>query len=104
VTIRSKYGAIRTKVDGIVFASRKEAARYRELKALASAGKISRLELQPRWALHAEGVKICEYRADFSYWVGGERIIEDVKGVRTAVYRIKKKWMKAEYGIDVVEV
>ncbi len=45
------------------------------------------------------------YKADFRYEVTatGERVIEDVKGVRTAVYRLKKKLVKALYGIEIIE-
>jgi len=38
--VRSKYGAIKTEVDGYIFDSRKEAARYQELKFAEAAGEI----------------------------------------------------------------
>lgn len=104
---RHKYSARRTVVDGITFPSKREARRYRELALLAAAGDILALELQPAWDLHAPGGrKVCTYIADFRYVVAatGETVIEDSKGVRTPIYRLKKKWLLAEHGIAVREV
>lgn len=107
----TKYNAKRTTVDGITFASQKEARRYQELKLLERAGKIHSLELQRRYPLKVEGELICTYVADFVY---GEsdgttiksavRIVEDTKGFQTREYKIKKKLMKAIYGIEIQEV
>jgi hypothetical protein len=102
----TKYGAIRTEVDGITFASKAEARRYAELRLLLDAGAIYDLTLQPRFDLSVNGVKIGTYVADFRY-VDGETheiLVEDVKGVRTPVYRLKAKLVKALYGITVQEV
>jgi hypothetical protein len=102
----TKYGAIRTEVDGITFASKSEARRYAELKLLERAGAIYDLTLQPRFDLSVNGVKIGTYVADFRD-VDGETheiLVEDVKGVRTPVYRLKAKLVKALYGIAVQEV
>jgi dsDNA-binding SOS-regulon protein len=63
----SKYGAVRTEVDGISFASKKEARRYSELKLLERAGEIADLQLQPRFPLTVNGVRVCTYVADFQY-------------------------------------
>ena len=103
---KHKYRAIRTKVDGIVFASKAEARRYTELKALEKSGVIEKLEIQPRFKLVVNGIKIATYIADYRYRVvkTGAVVIEDVKGVRTAVYRIKKKLVELLYGIEVIEV
>jgi hypothetical protein len=110
-----KYRAVPTVVDGIRFASKKEAARYGELKLLEKAGEVKELTLQPRFPLFSPGrgnggpyarVHICDYVADFRYREGpsGLLVIEDVKGVKTAVYRLKKKWFEAQYGIEILEV
>ena len=102
---RHKYGARPTTVDGIRFASQKEAGRYRELRLLEKAGEIMALELQPSFDLTVRGVRIARYVADFQYYrPDGELVTEDVKGVRTPVYRLKKKHVEAQYGIRVVEV
>lgn len=102
----NKYGAVKTVVDGISFSSKAEARRYGELKLLLRAGNIDELVLQPKFPLVVEGVKIGTYIADFSYFdvLTSKVVIEDVKGMMTPVYRIKKKLMKAIYGIEVWEV
>jgi hypothetical protein len=103
----SKYGAIKTEVDGITFASRAEANRYSELKLLEAAGEISRLELQPKYPLVVNGVKVAEYRGDFLYIQDGHKVLEDVKGAHKSaaytIFRVKKKLMLACYGIEVLE-
>lgn len=101
---RSKYRNKKTTVDNIVFASKREAARYLELKAMMKARKIRDLVLQPRFKLEVNGVLVCTYVGDFSYRRGREFVVEDSKGVKTDVYRLKKKLMKAILNIDVVEV
>jgi hypothetical protein len=133
---RSKYGAKPTTVDGVRFASMKEARRYRELKMLRDAGHVQCLELQPRFDIYVTDLtvgaklkataramrglprqhdmqKVCTYVADFRYQ---ERmlkdsennhwrvVVEDVKGVKTPVYRLKKKLVEAQYGIEIREV
>lgn len=117
-----KYGAVATEVDGIRFASKKEAARYVELKMLEKAGEIDGLQLQPRFHLAVPNDhghyptqdasddvnKWCvgHYVADFAYndkrshkWV-----VEDVKGFKTPLYKWKKKHVEAQYGIEIREV
>jgi hypothetical protein len=100
---RSKYRNIRTKVDGIEFASKKEAARYSELRLLERAGKISGLKLQVPYPIEINHVKICTYRADFVYLTRPGLMVEDVKGAKTPLYRLKKKLMRAIYGIEILE-
>lgn len=99
----SKYGNRKTEVDGIVFDSAKEANRYGELKILEKKEEIHFLEVQPSFTLQVEGQKICKYIGDFSYYVNGELKVEDCKGFKTPVYRLKKKLMKAVFGIDILE-
>src|SRR5512146_2768851 len=90
---RSKYGNKPTEVDGVRFASKREAARYSELKLLERAGQISALRLQPAFPLDVNGVPITRYVADFSYVENGKRVVEDVKGYRTKEYQMKAKLM-----------
>lgn len=93
-----KYNAKKTTVDGITFDSRKEAERYKELKALERVGKIDKLELQPRFLLQdgfrydGKAIRKIEYVADFLYrdLSTYELVVEDVKGVKTDVYKLKK--------------
>lgn len=101
----TKYHAKKTVVDGIMFDSKKEAARYEELRLLERAGVISQLTLQPRFELqegfrkNSKSYRKIEYVADFMYRdnKAEETVIEDVKGVKTEVYKLKKKLFEAKY-------
>lgn len=96
-----KYKAQRTEVDGITFASKREAKRYQTLKMELAAGVIENLELQPKYPIFFNGQKICTYIADFKYRLSGKEVVEDVKGFETPVFKIKKKLLKAAHGIDL---
>lgn len=101
-----KYRAKKTVIDGVTFASKKEARRYGVLKKLEMAGEIEGLSLQPQYDLHTKnGVKVCAYRPDFVYLdkKTGLLVIEDCKGFLTDIYRLKRKWMLLEYGIEILE-
>lgn len=106
----SKYRAVKTTVDGITFASKAEAKRYQELRALELAAQIWDLKLQPVFVL-ADSVTIAgrkrpalRYVADFAYYTPTGRVVEDVKGMLTPAYKIKRHLMKAVLGIDIVEI
>jgi len=99
----SKYRAIKTTVDNIIFDSKREAQRYTELKLLFRAGLIQNLELQPKLDFILEGEKIFTYKPDFIYFEGGHRIVEDVKGMKTPVYRLKKKLIEKQLKIQIRE-
>lgn len=103
---RSKYNAQPTIIDGHRFMSKREGQRYQALKILERGGIIRDLELQPRFALIVNGLKVCTYIADFRYTdvAKGEQVVEDVKGVLTDVYKIKKKLMQAVLGLEIQEV
>jgi len=88
---RNKYKAIKTTIDGIKFDSMKEGARYKQIKLLEKVGKITELELQPKYDLIVNGKKVGFYKADFRYKEDGKLIVEDVKGMKTPVYNLKKK-------------
>ena len=101
--MRNKYRAIKTIVDDITFDSKKEARRYVQLKLLVKAGVVTKLELQPRYDLIINTVKCGFYKADFRYFENGKEVVEDVKGMKTPVYNLKKKLIKAIYGIEIFE-
>jgi hypothetical protein len=102
---QQKYRAKPVRVDGIWFASTKEARRYSELKLLLQAGEIFDLKLQPTFTLKIGKELICRYRGDFQYLdKNGQRIVEDAKGLRLPIYRLKKRLMKALLGITITEV
>jgi hypothetical protein len=95
----SKYKNSKVEIDGIRFDSGAEGERYKILKAKGKAGLIKNLELQVDYPLIVNGLKICDYRADFVYEVGGKTIVEDVKGQLHDVFKLKFKLMFACYGI-----
>lgn len=96
----NKYNAIKTTIDNVTFDSKKEGARYIQLKLEQKNGDIKDLELQPRFTLLEAGInsmgkkyRKIEYVADFKYYDVKEGLwcVEDVKGMRTDVYKIKVK-------------
>jgi hypothetical protein len=101
----SKYKSKATTIDGIRFASKAEARRYGELKVMLGAGLISDLELQPSFPVRINGIKVFTYKGDFQYRDQGGTVVEDVKGFKTPVYRLKKKCVEAFYpGTVITEV
>lgn len=103
---RNKYNAQRTEAYGLMFASKAEAKRYCELRILLTSGEIFELECQPKFKCVVNGAKVCNYIADFRYTdrATGEVVTEDVKGVKTPVYKLKKKLVEAIYGITITEI
>jgi hypothetical protein len=83
--------------------SKKEAARCAELHLLLKGGEISDLRQQPTFQIEVNGHRVCRYKADFAYKQGGEQVVEDCKGFRTATYRLKAKLLRATHGIEVLE-
>lgn len=73
---------------------------------LQRAGHIELLERQVKYPLVVSGLKVGTYIADAAYFdkQTGEHIVEDVKGFLTPVYRLKKKLVKALYGVEIREV
>ena len=106
----TKYRAKQVTLDGIRFPSKLEGARYLQLKLLQSAGKIWDLKVHPRkYPLIVCETIVAHYIPDFEYSECDERgekrqIVEDVKGVRTPVYRLKKKMFEAQYGKQIREM
>jgi hypothetical protein len=103
---RNKYGATAVVVDGLRFDSKREAARWGELKLLQRAGLIAELERQIRYPMLVNDQLICTYVADFRYRDRGRIVVEDVKSAitrREPTYRLKVKLLKALHGIEVFE-
>lgn len=108
-TRRSKYSAQPTTVNGIRFDSKAESIRYAELLLALRAKDIKALEIHPKYPLFAPGVDGTEipigaYEADFCYSTGSEHVVEDVKGMRTPLYRWKKKHFEAQYDQPITEI
>lgn len=103
---RRKYNNQPQLIDGFRFDSKLEAKRYGELRLLEKAGEIVELEVHPRFPLFVGKEHICTYIADFKYFDvnRGTLRIEDTKGVRTALFLLKKKLMRAVLKLEVEEV
>lgn len=100
----NKFHAIKTEYKGVVYDSKKEARRSYELDILERAGKIKNLERQKRFTLQdrfvnneKKTIRPIYYFADFCYEKNGIKIVEDTKGIRTEVYKIKKKLFQYKY-------
>jgi hypothetical protein len=113
---KTKFHNVKVEIDGIRFDSKFEAHRYTELKLMEKAGLIRDLKLQVRFPIIINEEKVCTYVADFTYvekmppldykgtpWVLEQPVVEDAKGMRTPVYNLKKRLMKAVLGIDIKE-
>ncbi len=101
---KPKYRNQKTETEHGKFDSRKEAERYAELVLLERAGRIANLRRQVPFALVVGGVHVCDYVADATYQEGERLVVEDVKGMRTPVYRLKKRLMLACHSIDIKEL
>lgn len=103
---KHKYRAQRTVCSsGHSHPSKGEAGRCDTLHLWQRAGEISGLDREPSFPIVVNGKKICTYKADFSYFdITGEHVIEDFKGMKTPVYRLKKKLVEATHGVKIVEV
>lgn len=101
-----KYFNKIVEVDNIKFASKKESRRYTELKWLERAGLIKELELQKSFELqpkytnnNGEHIRAITYVCDFYYYNNEEQkyVVEDTKGFKTDVYKLKKKLFEYKY-------
>ena len=111
---RSKYGNVRIKNAGVSFDSKSEQRRWGELLLLQRAGEIRNLKLHPRFHLDVNGVRICDYVADYAYeaknedpkvWPQWTKIVEDRKAgavTQTRDFVIKRKLVLAIYGIHIL--
>lgn len=103
---KHKYHNKPTVIEGVWFASRREARTYQTLVILERAGKITNLRRQVSYNLEVNGILICRYIADFVYR-DVERdvnVVADAKGMQTQIYKLKKKMMKVLLGIDILEL
>lgn len=101
-----KYHNRKVVIDDIIFASKKEAKRYSELKLLEKAHIIKELQLQKSFELqpkytnnNGENIRAIHYIADFFYYDNEKQqyIVEDTKGFKTEIYKLKKKIFEYQY-------
>ncbi len=107
--IRNKFNAESMTIEGVRFASRKEAQRYQDLILRQHAGDIDSLLAHPAYELVVNGIRVGRYTADFYYVTSeGEAIVEDVKGGRatkTEAYSLRRRLFEAcHYPLTVTEV
>ena len=109
-TKTSKYHNKKCIYDGIKFDSKKEMYRWIYLKQLEDYKKINNLqrqvkyELQPSYIINNKKIRAITYIADFVYEENNKIIVEDTKGMRTDVYKLKKKLFEYKYNIEIKEV
>lgn len=98
-------GKLERTVDGITFHSVREANRWVDLGRLAEANEIEDLKRQVSFQIEINGLKICKYIADFTYTDRrtGEYVVEDSKGAKTQIYKLKKLLLRACHGIEILE-
>lgn len=109
----SKYKNQKTIINNIKFDSKKEASRYTYLKLLEKAHEIKDLELQKEFILqeafdkNSKHYRKISYIADFFYFdlKRNKWIVEDTKGMRTDVYKLKKKMFEYQYSnLEIEEI
>jgi hypothetical protein len=104
----NKYRNVKCTYNGIKFDSQGERDRYKVLELRQKAGEIYALQTQIKFVLVVNNIKVCNYIADFSYIINQKKglddqyVVEDFKGVITGLFTLKKKLMKAVYGIDIL--
>ena len=110
---KNKYHNRKTKG----FDSAKEWRRNQELEIMQRAGEISELNRQVPFTLMPSytivdkttkqgfrNVREIRYIADFTYRLkSGKRIIEDVKGMQTDVFKIKRKLLERKIALKEIE-
>ena len=103
---KPRFKPIRTVIDGVMFDSKREAARYNDLKLLMRSGKIRDLETHPAFDISINGKHICIVKLDFKYWSNETNalVYEDSKGFDTPMSRIKRKLVEAHHNIKVTIV
>lgn len=102
----TKYSNTKTTIDEITFDSKKESKRYSYLKLLERGKDISNLKLQVKYVLLESFIdktgkhhREIYYVADFVYFDNKKNIeiVEDCKGFRTEIYKLKKKLLLYKY-------
>lgn len=99
--LKHKFNAVRCESDGFKFASKKELKRYLELKALKESGEVLFFLLQTPFHLPASIKYVCDFQV---YWANGDITFEDVKGMKTPMYNLKKKQVEELYPIKITEI
>ncbi len=99
--IRHKFNAVKTVRDDITFHSKKEAKRYDELVLLKASGEVLFFLRQVPFHMPGKVKYLCDFMV---FWADDTVTVEDVKGMKTATYIMKKKMVEALYPIKITEI
>ncbi len=97
---RHKFNAKPTELDGIKFASKKEAKYYHELKLRQAAGEVLFFLRQVPFHLPGNVRYVCDFA---EFLADGQVRFVDVKGYKTDMYKLKVKQVKAVFGVTIEE-
>lgn len=109
----NKYGNRKIYFDGIYFDSILEKNRYIQLKLLEKAKEIKDLRrqvkyvIQPSYKKNNKTIRSINYIADFVYYdlKKNRTIVEDTKGFKNDVYKLKKKIFEYKYpDLEITEI
>lgn len=100
--VKHKYRAQPQVTDDGRFDSKKELRQWEKLKQRQAQGEITGLTRDRKhttFLLHGvNGAIICKYVGDYVYQESEQKVCEDAKGMKTPVYKLKRKMFLAEYG------
>lgn len=102
----SKYHNVPAHNEHGTFASQAEMRYYDALLLRARAGEIADIRRQVRYPLVVRGTHIATYIADYVYrdLATRQELIIDVKGVETDLFKLKRKLLRALYGLEITVV
>ena len=107
----TKYGNRKSVADGISFDSKHERDIYLKLKTAEKCGTIRDLQLQvpfvlqDKYTINGKTIRAIKYIADFTFInEQGQLEVWDAKGIKTDVYKLKKKIFEYKYGTEIHEV
>lgn len=109
----NKYGARKAEYNGMTFDSQKEADHASSLdllrRATSDSERVVEVEYQVPYEIVIKGKKCFKYYADFRVTYADGRVeVQDVKGYKKGqayqMFRLKKKCVEAEYGIEIIEI
>lgn len=95
--------------NGVLWDSLKEHRRWLDLRLLETAGAIQDLrkkvtfDLLPAAMKGHKRMRPLRYIADFVYLEDGLKVVEDAKGYRNELYKLKKRLMWQLLGIEIFE-
>ena len=108
---QNKYHNKKAEYKGIKFDSMKEMSWYIKYELMEKSGLIKDLqrqvkfELQPSFKLNGKTIRAINYYADIAYKDKDDKLhVIDIKGMRTEVYKLKKKMMAYKYNIEIEEI